>query len=236
MRIEVGCGATAHPGFVGLDRFALPGVAVVGDLDRPPLPFRDDCADLILASHSLEHVRELLPVLEELWRIARPGAQLVIVAPYGLTLLNLANPYHLQHFNEHSPRFWTAASQTPVDPREFLLPPHGSAWGLLHSDNTRSRLDLRCLRMEFLYLDPYRNLPAWLQRRLRKTRLDVCGQILYHLLVVKPPMDEALVAAATRDFRPFFPPRIESQRGPRRLGRGARLRTLLRAVRLTLAG
>ena len=36
------------------------------------------------------------------------GAQVCIVAPYYNQGLNLANPYHVQVFNEHSPRFWTA--------------------------------------------------------------------------------------------------------------------------------
>ncbi len=109
---------------MGMDRFFLPGVSVVGNLEDP-LPFADSSVDLVYASHSLEHVHELIPLMEEIWRICRPGAQVVIIAPYGHQGLNLANPYHFQIFNEHTPRFWTDARTSLVASEEWWHPPQG---------------------------------------------------------------------------------------------------------------
>jgi predicted SAM-dependent methyltransferase len=55
VKIDLGCGLSKMPGFIGVDRFALPGVEVVCDLDRG-IPFADDSVDYVLASHALEHL------------------------------------------------------------------------------------------------------------------------------------------------------------------------------------
>ncbi len=214
VRIDLGCGTKALPGFVGVDHSPLPGVDVVADLERP-LPVADSCADLVHASHSLEHVRNLVPVMEEIWRICRPGAQVAIVAPYGQQGLNLANPFHHEIFNEHSPRFWTDAGTCTVDAAEWYRPPHGTIWGLSTSEHTRPRLDLRLVRMEFLYFDRYRNFPPWLQRKMRLGHLDVCDQVIYHLVAVKPPMTDEDVQRVAATMDPYVPAWIEPRRGRR---------------------
>jgi len=116
IRLDLGCGRAKQEGFVGVDRFPLPGVDIVADLARP-LPFRSDSVDLVVALHGLEHVANLIATMQEVYRVCRDGARICIVAPYFEQKLNLANPYHLQAFNEHTPRFWTNASLGP-EPRE----------------------------------------------------------------------------------------------------------------------
>src|SRR6266850_605883 len=93
VRVDLGCGRIKLPGFIGVDRFPMPGVDIVADLDER-LPFADDSVDMVYASHSLEHVSDLSQVMREVHRICKHGAQLCIVAPYHQQGLNLANPYH----------------------------------------------------------------------------------------------------------------------------------------------
>jgi SAM-dependent methyltransferase len=209
-RLDVGCGAKQREGFVGLDRFAMPGVAVVANLDGGALPFASDSFDLVVGSHSFEHVQDLLPVMREVWRIGRPGAQVCIVAPYFTGGLNLANPYHKQAFNEHTPRFWTDAPTSLVPGAEWQQPPLGAQWGLANSDHSRPGLDLRCLRIEFLYFQGYWGMPPAQQREARRKHLDVCEQIVYHLVVFKPPMTEADVAREPSWL--YMPPELEERR------------------------
>lgn len=209
-RLDIGSGTKRREGFVGLDRFPMPGVSVVADLDRGALPFTSDSFDLVLAFHSLEHVRDLLAVMREIWRVGRPGAQVCIVAPYFTAGLNLANPYHKQVFNEHTPRFWSDAATSAVPAAEWQQPPLSAQWGLASSDHSAPGLDLRCLRMEFLYFQEYWGMSADQQRRARRSRLDVCEQIVYHLVVFKPPMTEADLARHPADF--YVPPELEERR------------------------
>lgn len=209
-RLDVGSGRKVREGFYGLDRFPMPGVSVIGDLDRGVLPFADDSFDLVVAVHSLEHVEDLLAVMREIWRVGRPGAQVCVVAPYYTAGLNLANPYHKQVFNEHTPRFWTDAPTCAVPAEEWQQPPLGRQWGLASSDNSAPALDLRCRRVEFLYFQEYWGMSAERQRRARRKHLDVCEQVLYHLTVFKPPMTEADFEGQAVDY--YMPPELEERR------------------------
>jgi SAM-dependent methyltransferase len=215
-RLDLGNGTRDRPGFIGLDRFKVGGVNVIADMDAPYLPFGDNCFDLVLSVHSLEHVADLIGVMREIWRVAKPGSQVVVVAPYGTALLDDANPYHLQKFNEHSPRFWTDVQSSFVDPAEWVEPPLGEMWGLASSDNREPGLDLRCIRMEFLYFKEYWKMSPKKQRRYRKRRLNVCEQIMYHLVVFKSPMTDGDVVAAAESMEFYVPDLIEQRRSLRR--------------------
>jgi len=70
VRLNLGCGRDVREGWCNLDSVALPGVDHVCDLEADHLPFADDSVDEIEASHLLEHVRNLLPLAQELWRVA----------------------------------------------------------------------------------------------------------------------------------------------------------------------
>ncbi|MGD9254109.1 MAG: methyltransferase domain-containing protein, partial [Holophagae bacterium] len=205
-----------RPGFIGLDRFKVGGVNVIADMDAPYLPFGDNCFDLVLSVHSLEHVANLIGVMREIWRVAKPGSQVVVVAPYSTALLDDANPYHLQKFNEHSPRFWTDVQSSFVDPAEWVEPPLGKMWGLASSDNREPGLDLRCIRMEFLYFKEYWMMSPKKQRRYRKRRFNVCEQIMYHLVVFKSPMTDEDVVTAAESMELYVPDLIEQRRALRR--------------------
>ena len=85
-RLNVGCGTDIRDGWINLDSSQLPGVNVVADLDdcrRTPLPFPDNSIDEFYCSHVLEHLRDALGFMQELHRIAKPGAVAVIRVPYG---------------------------------------------------------------------------------------------------------------------------------------------------------
>ena len=183
LRVDLGCGRKKTAGFIGVDRFALPEVDVVADINRK-LPFADGSVDLLLASHSLEHAADLMATMKDLYRICRHGAQICILAPYNEQKLNLANPYHVSVFNEHTPRFWTNARNVAVDAAEFEHP-YVSGWGLAASDNSDPGFDLRLVRMEFFYFPAFVHLPVEEQRALRRERLDVCDQVMYNLIVWK---------------------------------------------------
>src|SRR5205807_2678128 len=93
----------------------------------------------------------------EIYRVCKDRALVTIIAPYESTRLNRANPYHFQAWNEHTARFFTADSTARLDPEEFNFPSINE-WGLSASDHSGSKIDLRCLRMEFQYFAPYRGL------------------------------------------------------------------------------
>lgn len=208
--IDLGCGASKPSGFTGLDRFALPGVDIVCDLDRG-IPLLDDSVDYLLASHSLEHLRDLPATVAEIYRVCKDRARVTIIAPYEATLLNRANPYHLQVWNEHTARFFTREASSVLDPAQFRFPAI-SEWGLSASDYSRAAADLRCLSMEFHYFPPYRGLDEETKRTLRQALSDVCDQMALHLLVVKSPISEEELSRRAATIPHPLPAAFEGRR------------------------
>jgi len=101
LRLNLGCGRNALPGWVNIDAMPLPGVDVVANLEQchaSPLPFQDDTVDEFLLSHVVEHLREPLPLMQELHRIAKPGAAMVIRVPYGGSDDAFEDPTHVRQF------------------------------------------------------------------------------------------------------------------------------------------
>jgi MoaA/NifB/PqqE/SkfB family radical SAM enzyme/SAM-dependent methyltransferase len=206
VRLDLGCGMGKPAGFIGLDRSPMPGVDVAADLDKP-LPFASNSVDLVLASHSLEHVENLTEAIKEIYRVCKHRAQVCIVSPYSQQSLNLANPYHLQAFNEHTPRFWTDSPRTGVEAAEYVHP-HAHTWGLSQSDHGDPGVDFRCLRIEFFYFPEYRQLSPEERRSARQKYLNVCDQIMYHLVVIKQPMSEVEMQELANQFEYYEPSHV----------------------------
>jgi SAM-dependent methyltransferase len=100
--IDLGCGLQKTPGAIGVDVVPLPGVDVVHDLTRVPYPLPDESADEIRLSHVIEHVADPLPILEEAWRIGRPGAIVRIRTPHYSGVYAWKDPTHKRAFARDS--------------------------------------------------------------------------------------------------------------------------------------
>ena len=114
LRLHLGCGRTILPGWVNVDCVSLPGVDVVADLDEcrtKRLPFDDSSVGEFLMSHVIEHVHDTLALMQELHRIAKPGAKLVARTPYGSSDDAWEDPTHvrayfLQSWGYFSQPYW----------------------------------------------------------------------------------------------------------------------------------
>jgi SAM-dependent methyltransferase len=84
MRLNLGCGRDIRPGWVNVDCSPLPGVDVATDFDHEPsFPFADGTVGYSEGVHVIEHLRDPLPFMAELWRVTRPGGMAVFQCPYG---------------------------------------------------------------------------------------------------------------------------------------------------------
>ncbi|MEK7866896.1 MAG: methyltransferase domain-containing protein [Planctomycetota bacterium] len=84
--VDVGCGAAEdEKGVVRLDLSPGPEVDVAGD--ALSLPFLDSSVDAAVAIRVLEHVKDPVRVVAELFRVLRPGGLVVAVVPF-------FEPYH----------------------------------------------------------------------------------------------------------------------------------------------
>lgn len=100
-RLNVGCGRNILEHWINLDSVALPGVDLVVDLEtlrvsRIDLP--DDSVGEFLLSHVIEHVRDSLGMMQELWRVAMPGAVARIRVPHGGSDAAWEDPTHIRPY------------------------------------------------------------------------------------------------------------------------------------------
>jgi SAM-dependent methyltransferase len=98
VRLNLGCGRSPLSGWLNVDAVALPGVNLVVDLEKATLPLPDDSVAEIVASHFLEHIREPLPLMQELHRVARADAIATFRVPYGSSDDADEDPTHVRRY------------------------------------------------------------------------------------------------------------------------------------------
>lgn len=99
--LDLCCGMKKYrsPGnkVIGIDKLKLPNVDVVHDIEKG-LPFKDNEFDYTYSAHTLEHVHNLIPLMEELWRVCKKGALIEIIVPYWVAAGAHGDPTHVHFF------------------------------------------------------------------------------------------------------------------------------------------
>lgn len=109
MKLDLGCGNKKKQGFLGVDIIALPGVDHVVDLETYPWPFADSTIEEVHCSHYIEHTGDLVKFMEEVWRIAKPGALATFVAPHYGSILAIQDPTHKRFIAYETFLYFSAA-------------------------------------------------------------------------------------------------------------------------------
>jgi hypothetical protein len=116
-KLNVGCGRSPISGWINLDSVAQPDVDIVADLETcgdHPLPLADDSINEFLLSHVLVRIRNVLPMMQELHRVAAPNALMTVRVPYGSSDDAFEDPTHVRPFFVGSlgyfsqPYYWRA--------------------------------------------------------------------------------------------------------------------------------
>jgi SAM-dependent methyltransferase len=134
--LDVGSGGTKQKETsAGVDMYAAPGVDVLADL-RQGLPFADAAVDRVYAVHVLEHVIDLVPLMNELHRILADDGVLHVMSPDWRSIGAVADPTHVKYLD--------------VQTFKWFCTPHGGAalWYPLHAgyDGASVFADLRPVR------------------------------------------------------------------------------------------
>lgn len=81
-RLNWGCGNDIRPDWLNADLKDLPGIDLVGDI-RDGLALEDDSIDYVVSIHALPMISypDLVPVLQELRRVLKPGGVLRLALP-----------------------------------------------------------------------------------------------------------------------------------------------------------
>jgi len=101
--LDIGCGKKKQvAAAIGLDRQPGSNADAFCELAHFPWPVRDSCADQIYLSHFIEHQPDVLRAMAEVHRIAKPGAEVIVVTPHYSSPDSYTDPTHLVHLGIHS--------------------------------------------------------------------------------------------------------------------------------------
>lgn len=103
LQLNLGCGLYRLPGFVNVDKYGTPDV--LHDLETFPWPWEVSSVDGIVMHHVLEHLGETTAIyfriIQELYRICKPGAQIHITVPHPRNDDFLHDPSHVRAITEN---------------------------------------------------------------------------------------------------------------------------------------
>lgn len=105
--LDIGCGKHKTPGSIGLDCNPGTDADVIHNLNNFPYPFADNEFDLITGNQVIEHVDDVLAVMRELHRIAKPGATIRLDTPHYTDISSFRDPTHKHHFTCESFMYFT---------------------------------------------------------------------------------------------------------------------------------
>ncbi len=114
VRLNLGCGTNILKNWVNLDIAKLPGVDVVHDITKLPLPFEAGSVDEILCQDVLEHM-DYIPVLKDIHRILKPGGKVTIRVPHFTSKHNFIDPTHKKMFSINTFDFFVKGSSEQGD-------------------------------------------------------------------------------------------------------------------------
>ena len=97
-KLNLGCGKEVFEGpeWTNVDLTPREGV-VVADLEKA-WPFPDDHFDELFCAHVLEHMKDPLHFMQEAWRVAKPGALMTVMVPYGSSDNAWEDPTHTRPY------------------------------------------------------------------------------------------------------------------------------------------
>ena len=109
-KLEVGCGPSTREGHIGMDILDF-GQEIVWDVDQG-IPLADDSIDELFCQHTLEHVKDLVAVMDEFWRVLRPNGKLTAIVPHKDNKKALV-PTHLRLMDEETFRAFEEKESRP---------------------------------------------------------------------------------------------------------------------------
>ena len=132
-KLDLGCGSVCREGYVGIDNSTSVNAPLQLNLDQDELPFDDNSIEEISCYHFLEHVQNLIPLMNECYRVLKPRGMMHIRVPFVPHLQAFQDPTHVRFFTTESFKYW--------DAREFLWQHVGSTYGIIPFSEMNQKIE-----------------------------------------------------------------------------------------------
>tara|TARA_B100000768_G_scaffold180850_1_gene201915 strand:+ start:1238 stop:1780 length:543 start_codon:yes stop_codon:yes gene_type:complete len=100
--LDLGCGKKKRVGSIGVDWSDRHDADVIHDLNVFPYPFESSTFDEIYIDNTLEHLDDVIRVMEEIYRICKPGGLVKVIVPYFRSVWACIDPTHKHFFTVNS--------------------------------------------------------------------------------------------------------------------------------------
>lgn len=109
-KLDVGCSFRKPKGYWGIDKVKVADVDQLVDLSKYPWPLPDNYFSEVRVWHILQFLPDTVKTMEEIWRISKSGAKVLIGVPYYMSALAFGDPAHIRYFTEETFKFFTEDS------------------------------------------------------------------------------------------------------------------------------
>lgn len=101
LRVQLGGGEDKKKGYINIDILDLPTVDIVADITKG-IPLPDSSVIEVTADYLFEHIPDTVALMQELYRICKPGAKVRIKVPYFKSTAAFKDPTHVSFFTERT--------------------------------------------------------------------------------------------------------------------------------------
>jgi len=102
MKVNLGCGSNIVSGYINVDINPLDDSVLQCDFEKDKLPFDDNSIDELQAIDVLEHINNLIPFLNECYRVLKDSGKFYIEVPKFPSDAAIADPTHVRYFVNES--------------------------------------------------------------------------------------------------------------------------------------
>jgi len=100
--LDLGCGNSKRSGAVGVDFNDRTDADIVHDLNQFPYPLEDSSFDEIYLDNVIEHLSDVIKVMEEVYRVSADNALVKVIVPYFRSRWACIDPTHCHFFSVDS--------------------------------------------------------------------------------------------------------------------------------------
>jgi SAM-dependent methyltransferase len=170
--LDIGCGRNKFPGATGIDFAEQAGADVRHNLNAFPYPLADDAFDAIVLRNVIEHLADVVKLMEEVHRVGRNGADVVITTPHFSSVYSYQDPTHVRHLAYDSLEYFVDETKHSnfYSSRRFVMVQRGLDFGksFPFSSIARALFGLSPHKYEkhFAFMFPANSL--WFHMRVKK--------------------------------------------------------------------
>lgn len=124
--LDLGCGtfpykAKDNEKVISVDFRPEVKPTVVHNLFDFPYPFEGSSFDIIYASHIMEHMKDNIEFMEEIYRIAKPNSKIIIRVPHFSGRSAWCDPTHLRAYSYYQFYYYSSESRDHYGNCEFKV-------------------------------------------------------------------------------------------------------------------